>query len=173
MKRNVSVITDLDGKKIVVVHDILFYGKQNINWNEVESYLKKYVDEYFRIIETGEVIYIGKDLPYEYKGSEYSANLKGGLAKAKANVSQGIPELIEIAKNKRYRQNVKKKHNKDARFGWYRYDTRFALPVYDNEGELQRYNVFNAELLVRHDADGRLYLYDVINIKKKQSTPFE
>jgi len=173
MRRNVNVITDLDGKKIVVIQDIIFYGKQNINWNEVELYLKRYVDDYFGIIETGDIVYIGKDLPYEYKGSEYSSNLKGGLAKAKANVSQGIPELVQIANNKRYRENIKKKHKKDARYGWYRYDTRFALPVYDNEGDLVRYNIFSAELLVRHDADGKLYLYDVINIKKKQSTPFE
>lgn len=173
MKRNVNVITDLEGKKIVVIQDIIFYGKQNIDWGEVEAYLKKYVDEYFQIVETGDVIYIGKDLPYEYAGSEYTAALKGGLAKAKANAAQGIPELVRIARNKRHRENLKKKHKKDAKRGWYRYDTRFALPIYDNGGELVRYNIFNAELLVRHDADGQLYLYDIINIKKKQSTPFE
>ena len=53
--------------------------------------------------------------------------------------------------------------------GWYRYDSRFALPVYDDKGELERYNVFHASMLVRHSNDGKMYLYDVIDIKKETS----
>ena len=30
--------------------------------------------------------------------------------------------------------------NMYAKFGWYRYDTRFAIPVYDDLGKLIRYN---------------------------------
>ncbi len=44
-----------------------------------------------------EIIYIGNDLPDEYTGSNYTAKLKGALAKAKANAAQGIPEMIEIS----------------------------------------------------------------------------
>lgn len=36
-----------------------------------------------------------------------------------------------------------------------------------------RYNVYRAELIIRHAADHKLYLYDVINIKKETSTPLE
>ena len=36
--RNVSVIHDLEGKKIVIIHDIRFRGKRKINWKEVEQY---------------------------------------------------------------------------------------------------------------------------------------
>ena len=36
----------------------------------------------------------------------------------------------------------KEKHNKDAKFGWYRYESRFALPVFDESGEVERYNAF-------------------------------
>ena len=64
---------------------------------------------------------------------------------------------------------AKKKHKRDAKNGWYRYDSRFALPVYDDIGELERYNVFHASMLVRHSNDGKLYLYDVIDIKKETS----
>ena len=46
---------------------------------------------------------------------------------------------------------------------------RFALPVYDAEGELERYNVFHASMLIRHSNDGKMYLYDVIDIKKETS----
>ena len=48
--------------------------------------------------------------------------------------------------------------------GWYRYDSKFALPVYDDKGELERYNIFHASMLVRHSNDGKLYLYDVIDM---------
>ena len=36
---------DLDGKKIVVISDIRFKGKRNINWEEVEQYLKEYIGD--------------------------------------------------------------------------------------------------------------------------------
>ena len=35
----------------------------------------------------------------------------------------------------------KKNNDKDAKHGWYRYDVRFAIPVYEND-VLIRYNVF-------------------------------
>lgn len=63
--------------------------------------------------------------------------------------------------------------NMYAKFGWYRYDTRFAIPVYDNNMELVRYNVFMARILVRHAQDGKLYLYDVLRTKKETSKPLE
>ena len=59
------------------------------------------------------------------------------------------------------------KHKRDAKFGWYRYDSRFALPVYSEKGELERYNVFHASMLIRHASDGKMYLYDIIDIKKE------
>ena len=58
--------------------------------------------------------------------------------------------------------------------GWYRYDVRFALPVYDDKsGELVRYNIFSARMLVRHAEDGKRYLYDLLAIKKETSSPLE
>ncbi len=32
----------------------------------------------------------------------------------------------------------------------------FALPVYDENGEVERYNVFHASRLKRYDADGKI-----------------
>lgn len=43
MKRKVNVIEDLDGKKTVFIHDILFKGKRAMKWDEVEKYLRQYV----------------------------------------------------------------------------------------------------------------------------------
>ena len=169
IKRNVSVIQDVDGNNIVVINDIRFKGKRSVDWKDVREYLKEYVGEFYTIASTGDAIYIGSDLPKEYSGSKYTNSIKGTNAKAKANAATGIPEMIEIAVGKHFRENHEDKHKRDAKNGWYRYDSRFALPVYDDKCELERYNVFHASMLVRHSNDGKLYLYDVIDIKKETS----
>lgn len=173
MDRNVSIITDLNGNQIVVINDIIFQGKRNIQWDDVRDYLREYVGEFYNILATGDVIYIGADLPDEYSGSMYTYKLMGGAAKAKANAAQAIPEMIEIASSKHHRENTKEKHSKDAAKGWYRYDSRFALPVFSADGEVERYNVFHASLIVRHAADDKMYLYDVIDIKKETGNPLQ
>ena len=48
-----------------------------------------------------------------------------------------------------------------------------ALPVYDEYGEIERYNVFHASLIVRHSEDKKFYLYDILDIKKETSNPIE
>lgn len=169
MNKKIDIIEDLNGRKIVMIQDIRFRGKRRIHWDEVEQYLKEYVGECYEIIETAEKVYIGTDFPDEFSSSKDSERLKGTLAKAKANAVQGLPELIQIASNKRYQENLKKKHGADAKMGWYRYTVRFALPVYDRRGELKNSNYFRIELLIKHAKDGKLYLYDLVNIKKERS----
>ncbi len=143
--------------------------KRNIDWGDVEKYLRKYINEVYYVAETGDEVFIGSDLPSEYTGSTYTKQLRGTQAKAKANASQGIPEMIEIATNKEYESNRKDKHIRNAQYGWYRYDTRFALPVFDQNGDIIRYNVFNARMLIRHASNGKKYLYDILEIKKETS----
>ena len=171
--RKISVIEDLDGKKIVVINDIIFKGKRSINWNEVEEYLRRFVGESYIVAETADIIYIGTDLPDEYAHSEYTRILKGANAKAKANSAQCLPELIEIATNRTYEPNRKEKHKNDAKLGWYSYDSMFALPVYSRNDDIERYNIFHVALLVRHDESGKKYLYDIMNVKKETSILFQ
>ena len=66
MDRKVSVIEDLDGNEIVVIHDIRFKGKRMINWVEVEEYLKKFIGESYLITKSDDLIFI-------LKRAEYSA----------------------------------------------------------------------------------------------------
>ncbi len=172
MERKVNVIEDLDGQKTVFIHDILFKGKRSVNWNEVEAYLRQYVGEFYQIEDCNKIVYIGNDLPDEYAHSGYTRILKGANAKAKANAAQGLPELLEIATNETYANNQKEKHIKDAKYGWYTYDSKFALPVFGDDGKIERYNVFDVAMLVRHDADGKYYLYDIMKIKKETSILF-
>ena len=170
-QRNIAVIQDVDGNNIVVINDIIFKGKRSITWSDVEKYLRRYVGDFYSIAEIGDIVYIGTDLPDEYAGSNYTKHIKGIVAKAKVNAAQAIPEIIEIATSKTVEENKKEKHSRNAKNGWYRYDTRFALPVYGESGEVERYNVFSARLLIRHAASGKMYLYDVLEIKKETSKP--
>mgnify|MGYP003370030349 CR=1 FL=1 len=141
MDKNVTIITDPEGKKIVLINDIRFKGKRKEEWKEIEDYLKEYIGEYSEITETAEKIYIGSDFPDEFTHGKDKTILKGSNLKAK--------------------------------YGWYRYDTRLALPVYNDYGEIERYNVFRMRMLVRHDEDGKLYLYDFLRTKKETSSPLE
>lgn len=87
---------------------------------------------------------------------------------AKANSVQVIGELIEIATNKTYADDYNNRHKKKARYGWYRYDTRLGLPVYNIKGELERYNIYKFRMIVRCSMDGKLYLYDLLRTKKEE-----
>lgn len=171
MEEKVKIIADNDGKEIVLINSIRFKGKRAINWDDVRLYLNDYVGEMYTIACTEDVVYLGKDLPDEYTGSEDTYSLKGTLAKAKANAAQGLGAMIEIATDGEHTPNRKEKHNIDAANGWYKYTTRFALPVYGQDGNIERYNVFRGFMIIRYDQDGKKYLYDVIKIKKETSNP--
>ena len=113
-RRNISVIQDVDGNNIVVINDIRFKGKRSIHWKEVRAYLKEYIGDFYKVASTGDVIYIGSDLPSEYSGSVYTKKLNGAVAKAKANAAQGLPEMIEISTGRFFRENNEEKHNWNA-----------------------------------------------------------
>lgn len=74
MERNVNVVKDLYGKELVVINDVYFMGKQNINWNDVEKYLRRYVKDFFLARDSEDLIYIGTNLPDEYSSSKYTRN---------------------------------------------------------------------------------------------------
>ena len=55
MQRNVNVVEDLEGNKIVVIHDVIFKGKRTMEWTDVEEYLKRFIGEECIIENTGDV----------------------------------------------------------------------------------------------------------------------
>ena len=170
---NVLVAKDVNGNKVVVIPQVIFKGKRTIPWDEVEQYLLRYVGNIFEVAETEDLIYVDRTFADEYSNSIYTKKLVGALPKVKANMSQGIPQMIEIATSKRWKEDFDHKHKKRAGKGWFRYNTRFALPVMNDAGEIIEYNVYQAVLIVRYSAAGKLYLYDIQNIKKETSNPFE
>lgn len=169
-KNNLVIAQDADGNKFVIIPQIIFKGKRSISWEQVEKYLMQYIGKIFEISETKDFVAIDKAFIDEYTGSVYTRKLVGALPKVKANISQGIPELIEIATDRRWKKDFENKHKKKAENGWYRYNTRFAMPVTNGKGEIIEYNMYQAVLIVRYSADKKLYLYDIQNIKKKRDT---
>lgn len=173
LERNINVITDLDGKKIVLINDVRFKSRRKLDWDQIEIYLKEYVGDFFEIAETSEKIYVGVDFPDEFTRSMDTIGLKGANIKAKANITSALAQVVEIATNKKEYPDYNNKHKMKAKKGWYRYDTRFGLPVYNEKGQLERYNIFTTRMLVRCDENGKLYLYDFVRTKKETSNPLE
>ena len=150
------------------VKSIIFKNKQNIPWNDVEDYLKGLIGIEIIVKEYGDVIHILGDFPDEFTESRYTKKLRGAFAKAKANAAQVIIEMLENAENRRWVENKDSKHDKEANGGWYRYDVGFIIPVEHNGTAAQKRYLATAVVRIK---DGKLYLYDVINIKKEASTP--
>lgn len=101
-----DIVTDESGNKVVLLPEIIFSNKQNINWDDVEDYLGKYVGELIEIAETRDIIYIGNKFPDEYGGSSYTRKTKGATG----------ADLFEIAPQKEY-SNVYMQSNSEIRRG--------------------------------------------------------
>ena len=50
----VKIISDKDGKQLVLINDIKFKTRRTIDWKMVESYLKEYIGNHYEILETSE-----------------------------------------------------------------------------------------------------------------------
>ena len=160
------------GYRISKINSVIFVNRQNIPWNDVEQYLKRYIGQSFIVEEYQEKIYISSDFPDEYSESRYTKKLRGALAKVKANAAQIIGLLIKNATNRRWSENKDEKHKNDASSGWYRYDTYFEMPVKSSDENVERQNRYKATLVVRKK-EKNLFLYDIVDIKKEASTPLE
>ena len=64
--QRIHIIQDENNKSIVLINDIRFKSRRNIDWNEIEEYLKEYIGNTYEILETCEKIYIGNDFPDEF-----------------------------------------------------------------------------------------------------------
>lgn len=66
--RNINIIVDADGNRLVLIKDVVFKGKRNVNWDEVKTYLEQYIGDYYEIEETSVKVYIGNKLPDDNTG---------------------------------------------------------------------------------------------------------
>lgn len=141
------------------------------DFKAAEAYLKTLVDAdhpFSTILADAQPVYVGKDLPGEYKSSEYTKTMKPALRKIKMQAATNLDEMLLLAENGEWRENVKPKHSKDAQNGWYRYNTQFAVPILNAKKAIDHYTVYGGTLLIRNDADGKSYLYDLLDVEKKK-----
>lgn len=141
------------------------------SFDAAEKYLKALVNTehpFSTILVDAQPVYIGKDLPGEYRSSEYTKSMFPNLRTVKMQAATNLDEMLLLAENGEWRENVKDKHKTDAQNGWYRYEARFAVPVLTVEKTVDHYTVYGGMLLIRNDADGKSYLYDLVDIKKEK-----
>ena len=151
-----------DGRNYVMVENAMTNAELK-NHQAIANYIAQHIGEVYTIIESGQKVYIGKDLPNEYTHSRYTQNiLNSNRHKAKNKAVSNLGEIVEIATNRRWEKTTHP-HNKDAAYGMYRYDTTFAFPV---QGVPKTYKAYDAELLIRNASDGKKYLYDIVAIKE-------
>ncbi len=126
----------------------------------------------YTVIEDGVKVYIGQDLPNEYTHSKYTQYLQGhnraGL-RAKGKAASDLGLLIETATNRRW-EKTKHPQNKDAKYGFYRYDSTFAFPIKDASGKITDIRAYDVELVIRNASDGKKYLYDIVGINEDVAT---
>lgn len=165
-----AILTDNNGDFVIADNNILLNNPNNLPVHElIRKNIMSHVGEIHKVLAYGDEVYLGKDLPDEYTQSKYTkALLKHAVSRLKAKniISSNLGELIEIADNKTYSANSKQKHNKDAKNGWYKYDTRFAIEKQKGDGTNDGANIYTGTLVVKHADDNKMYLYDVTNIKK-------
>ena len=161
-------------KPVVWVEDnILFNKPADVKMTDyIVEYITNHVGEMYTIIESGQHVFIGEEMPEEYVWSEYSKAIRKynqKLFKAKGRAASGIGEAINIASNRRW-EKTKHPKSKDAKYGMYRYDSRIAFPMRDSSGKLTAVKAYNVQLLIRNASDGNKYLYDVVKIKEDTIT---
>ena len=174
--RNTGLQTDGEAPRLSIRHDehgfiAVLEEKVNSERKAVLSYLESIVSDkvFSKVLSDAQKIYVGKDLPGEYTQSEYTKGLFKDLRAAKFKAAHILDDMLLIAEDGQWREDKGGKHGAAAKNGWYYYKSRFALPVLKLSGELSHYNTYSATLLVRNDADGKSYLYD-IKIQKMLST---
>lgn len=92
------------------------------DYKVAEAYLKTLVDTehpFSTILMDAQPVYIGKDLPGEYKDSEYTHGLNRSIRQVKMQAATNLDEMLLLAENGEWRENVKDKHKQDAKNGWY------------------------------------------------------
>ena len=160
-------IKNIDGRLTTVIDT----QNDTRDFKAAEAYLKTLVNTdhpFSTILMDAQLVYVGKDLPGEYRSSEYTKSMLSKLRDVKMQAATNLDEMLLLAENGEWRENVKPKHAKDARNGWYRYDTEFAIPILNAKKAVDHYTVYGGTLLIRNDADGKSYLYDLLDVQKKK-----
>ena len=165
------IVVDNIGRKNVLITDNVF-GKSINDYQAVADYIANHIGDSAFSPTIGRDVFIGKDLPGEYTQSKYTKSLLKNnrkLLKIKNLASQNLGEMIEIGNISGWEENKEDKHEFDAKYGWHHLHSSFVIPIFDIKNNITDFQKYNAEMVIRCDEDGKLYLYDIINIEKSAS----
>ena len=130
----------------------------------IHDYIKEHIGDIYTIIESGQKVYLGKDLPGEYAYSKSTQSLPISNKLAKGIAGYDLQEIIENVTNKKWEKSKHSSHSKDAKYGFYKYDTTFSFDYNGSE------KIYTGVVLIRNDANGKKYLYDILNIKPQKKS---
>ena len=130
----------------------------------IHDYIKEHIGDIYTIIESGQKVYLGKDLPGEYAYSKSTQSLPISNKLAKGIAGYDLQEIIENVANRKWEKSKHSSHNKDAKYGFYKYDTTFSFDYNGSE------KIYTGVVLIRNDANGKKYLYDILNIKPQKKS---
>lgn len=146
------------------------------HYSAAELYLRTLVNEkepFATILRDAQPVYLGYDLPGEYKGSKYTERMGSELRRVKMQAATNLDEMLMLAENGIWGENREEKHKEDAKEGWYYYDTTFAVPAYKLQKggvkTVDHYTVYNGKLVMRIDGDFKVHLYDLVDVKKEKT----
>lgn len=167
-------VREVDGQQIAWIENSGLSSKDLRDYKKVAEYIGQHIGEVYTIIESGQRVYIGQYLPSEYTQSEYTKRLlrkNPATLNAKKRAVDALGDMIEIASDRRW-EKTRHAHSKDAKYGMYRYNSRFAFAVNGGNGT-PNVHAYDVELLIRNASDGKKYLYDIVNIKKNTAYAIE
>ncbi len=132
---------------------------KTINKETIKN-IKKQKGLTYKIEETNNNIIIDKKTSKEYTFSKYTRKLNLDNKIIKSILSKYLREIINNSSDRKFVNYKKKKHIKDAKFGFYKYKITFSIINKNIE------NIYEATVLIRNSEDTKKYLYDILNIKK-------
>ena len=136
----------------------------NLDFKSINKEIMKNINSQkgliYKIAETNNNIIIDKKTSKEYTFSNYSRRSSKENKRIKGILSRYLKEVINNSNDRKFVNYKKKKHIKDAKYGFYKYKITFSIL---NKGVE---NFYEAIVLIRNSEDNKKYLYDILNIKK-------
>ncbi len=136
----------------------------NLDFKSINKEIMKNINSQkgliYKIAETNNNIIIDKKTSKEYTFSNYSRRSSKENKRIKGILSRYLKEVINNSNDRKFVNYKKKKHIKDAKYGFYKYKITFSIL---NKGVE---NFYEAIVLIRNSEDTKKYLYDILNIKK-------
>lgn len=151
---------------MIDIEKLYFTNKNKLNWKDVENRIQSISGLICMNEKFSKEFNVDNKAIDELTHSRYNMKLKGKLRLIKANLLMYLEEIIKDMENERWKEDIGAKHKNIAKNGWYRYDIHFNYPVRDEQGNYIDKQKYKATVVVRSAEDNKLYLYDIIDIKK-------